>query len=318
LLSGFGVSTWLFLRERDARQEQARLRVVAEQARANEVRLREDADAVDLVAQAAVLLRYSDKEQADQLVNGMTAGRVPRTLESGKTFMSLANWNLSQRRWKAAAARFYQLAHVLVSVDMTDSERISQDLLPTLTAVCEWGEPGQYEKLRSLVINRFVNSANAVVAEQVIKATMLIPADKETLRQMLPLAGVIEASYAGSRRGQDPHMVAWRQFSLALIAFRQGQVEGAKKWANLSLATATNSPSRAVSNRIILAMVDHEEGRLKEARAALQDVRTEVEKWETEPFSITTSDGLLWSNWGIARILLNEAVAMPGQAADES
>ena len=316
LLGGFGVSTWLFLRERDARQEQARLRVVAEQARANEVRLREDAEAVDLVAQAAVLLRYSDKEQADQLVNGMTVGRVPRTLESANTFMSLANWNLTQRRWKAAAAHFHLLARVLVSVDMTDSDRVSHDLLPTLTAVCEWGEPGQYEELRSLVINRFGNSANAVVAEQVIKATMLKPADPETLRQMLPLAGVIEASYAGSRRGQDPHMMAWRQFSLALIAFRQGQVEAAIKWADLSLATATNSPSRAVSNGIILAMVNLKKGRIKEARATLRDVRAQVEKWEAEPFSITASDGQLWSNWGIARILLNEAEAMPGKSAD--
>jgi serine/threonine protein kinase len=314
LLSGFGVSTWLFFRERDAREEQARLRDVAELARANEVRLRKDAAAVDLVAQAAVHLRYNEKGQADKLVNGMTAEHVPRTLESANTFMALANWNLSQRRWKTAAARFHLTAHVLTSVDMNDSDRVSHDLLPTLTAVCEWGEPGQYENLRALAVQRFANSANGVVAEQVIKAIMLKPADKETLRQILPLAGVMEAIAAAPKAGSDPHMAAWRRFSLALIAFRQGQVEAAEKWANLSLATATNSPSRAVSNKIILAMVALEKGRTEEARATLREVRTQVEKWEAEPFRITTADNLLWSNWGIARILLREAETMLAKA----
>jgi hypothetical protein len=188
-------------------------------------------------------------------------------------------------------------------------------LLPSLTAVCEWGEPGQYEILRALALERFANSANGVVAEQVIKATLLKPADQETLRQMQPLAGVIEAAIVAPSPGVDPHMAAWRQFSLALLVFRQGQPESAKKWADLSLATATNSSSRAVSNQIILALVDLKKGRLPEARAILQDVRTQVEKWEAEPFRITTTDNLLWSNWGIARILLREAEALLAKGA---
>jgi putative ABC transport system ATP-binding protein len=64
----------------------------------------------------------------------MTADRVPRTLEAANTFMALANWNLTQRHWKTAAARFNLMAHVLTSVDMNDSDRVSHDLLPTLTA----------------------------------------------------------------------------------------------------------------------------------------------------------------------------------------
>lgn len=290
--------------------------MVAEQARANEVRLRENARAGDMVRQAAVLLRYNETEQADQLLEGLPTNQVPRSLEAENTFMTVANWNLTEGRWKVAAERFNVLAHVLTSVDMSDSDRISHNLLPTLTAVCEWGEPGQYEDLRSLAIHRFADSAHPIVAEQVIKATMLKPADEETLRQMQPLARVIEDSNKEPPQGTDPHLVAWRQFSLALIAFRQGQVESAGKWARISLATATNSPSRAVSNEIILAMVDLKHGRINEARVSLQEVRAQVEKWEAEPFRINTSDGLLWSNWGIARILLREAESMLAEPGD--
>jgi serine/threonine protein kinase len=313
LLGGLGVSTWLFLRERDARQEQARLRVVAEQARANETRLREGARAGDMVAQAAVLLRYNEMAQADMLLEGLTSERAPRTLEAANTFMSVANWNLTQQRWAKAAERFHVLAHVLTSVDMSDSDRISHDLLPTLTAVCEWGGPGQYETIRLLAIKRFADSANPVVAEQVVKAALMKPADHETLRMVQPLAAVIESSLNEPKRGQDPHLVAWRQFSLALFAFRQGHLDAAADWARRSLETATNSQPRAASDRIVLAMVDLKQGRIADARNALAGVRKELERWEAEPFRLQTEPDGLWSNWGIVRILLKDAESMSGE-----
>lgn len=310
LLGGLGVSTWLFLRERDARQEQARLTVVAEQARANEVVLRELAEAADLVAQAAVHVKYHEPEQADKLVAGLPIDRAPRTLEAASTFKALADWNLLQNRWRQAADYFHLLIHVLTSVDMSDSKSVSYELMTALTAVCEWGGPGQFEADRSLVIRRFAKSANSNVAEQVIKATLMVPADREELRMMLPLGTVLEADLAGAGRTPDPHMEAWRQFSLALFAFRQEHYDAASALASQSLATAKNSQPRAESNRIVLAMVDAKQGRLTDARTALAGVRKAVERWESAPFSLRAEDGGLWSNWGIVRILLKDAESM--------
>ncbi len=317
LLGGLGVSTWLFLRERHAREEQARLRVVAEQATANEVRLREDAMAVDQVTQAAVcLIRYNDVEQADKLLDGLPAERVPRSLEAAKTFMDVANWHLANQRWKVAAERFHSLVHALVGVDMSDSERISFDFLTAVTAVSEWSEPGQYDRLRALTIERFANSANPIVAEQVIKATLLEPADGKTLRDLQPLARVIEATLEDPRTGKSSHMEAWRQFSLAIMAYRQGELEAAAVLANRSLVTATNSQHRALSNKLILAMIDLRQGRAEAAHTALADVRNEVDRWAEGPFQVVNPDGTLWYNQGAVRILLREAEKMLVEKAD--
>jgi eukaryotic-like serine/threonine-protein kinase len=68
LVSGLGTSTWLFFREREARQEQTRLWAEAEVARANESRLYRSAQVADLVTQAAVMLRYREMEKADELI----------------------------------------------------------------------------------------------------------------------------------------------------------------------------------------------------------------------------------------------------------
>jgi tetratricopeptide (TPR) repeat protein len=306
----------LFLRERDARQEQAKLRLVAEQATANEVRLREDAKAGDQVTQAAVFLRYNNVEQADKLLDGLPAERVPRSLEAANNFMAVANWNLEQKRWKVAVERFYSLVHALVGVDMSDSERISFDFLTAVTAVCEWGEPMQYNRLRTLTIERFTNSANPIVAEQVIKATLLEPADETILRNLVPLAGVIEASLSGPKRERNQHMVAWRQFSLGIMAYRQGRLEAAADWAHRSLATASNSAPRAISNQLILAMIDLQKGRTATAHAALADLRHEVDQWSVEPFLVVNPDGTRWYNQGAVRILLKEAEKMLAKSED--
>lgn len=311
LLCGLGVATWLFLRERDARHEQSRLRVVAERARANEVRLREDAQKGELVTRAAVLVKYKEMEQADQLLDQVAAAQVPRSLEAADTLTKVANWNLTQQRWSRAAARFYSLTQVLTSVDMTDSEEISFPLLPAVTAVSEWGRAGEYNQLRILAIDRFAGSANPIVAEQVVKATLLEPTDAKTLAKVQPLATVIEASLSGSTQERDPHKVAWRQFSLALLAYRQGNLETASDWAHRSLITrGTQSVPRVVSDRIILAMIDIKQGRGQAARAVLSDLRKQVDQWAESPFQINNPDGTFWSNWGTARVLLKEAERM--------
>ena len=315
LLGGFGVSTWLFLRERNARQEQARLRMIAEEATANEIRLRQDAKAADLVTQAAVLLKYDGKEEADRLLESLPAEQVPHSLEASGTYMELAEWNLEKRSFKSAADRFFALGHVITSVDMTDSENISFGLLSVLTAVSEWGEPGQYEDLRAMAIERFVDSANPTVAEHVVKATLLEPADPATLERLNPLVAILEDALQVPQTDRGPHMVAWRQFSLALIAYRQGRLDYAAELARQSLELASNSKPRAVSNQLILAMIDIRMGRRDDALASLDELRSEVDEWLSEPFKVTNPDGTLWYNQWAVVILLNEAEKLLAESA---
>jgi eukaryotic-like serine/threonine-protein kinase len=310
LLGGFGVSTWLFFRERDARQEQARLRVVAEQATANEVRLREDAKAGDLVTQAAVLAKYLEMDRADELLSLIAPEKAPRSFEAAKIFNDLAYWNLTQGRWKPAADRFFALGHVLTSVDMKDSEQISISLLPVVTAVSEWGGRGQYEKVRELTLRRFGNSANAIVAEHISKATLLEPANAETLAAVLPLAKVIEDSLTGPNQETNPNMVAWRQFSLGLITYRRGLLDEAAAWANRSLAMASDREHRAVSNRILLVMIDIRKGTTATAAEVLKDLRKQVDGWFTGPFPTLNPDNALWYDQVVVNILLREAEGM--------
>jgi serine/threonine protein kinase len=329
LLGGFGVSTWLFFKEKDAREEQARLREMAEQARmlaeearthaeearANEEALSKKSQAADRVAQAAVLVRYNELEKADALLAGLTADNTPLSLEAADTLRVAAGWNLQQGRWKTAAQRFSALVPAITSLDMTDTDQMSRILLPAATAIKEWGEPDQYARFRELAIRRFAESANDAVASQVIKSVLLEPADEETLRALPPLAGVLEQALKSPPLEANAYLSAWRQFSLALLAYRQGFFDTAGYWSRRSSASPSSTGSLRVSNRIVLAMVDHHQGRTRDARVALADARKQVERWENSPFQLgSTVD--LWFDWGNARILLKEAERMASAGAE--
>ena len=305
----------MFFLEREARQEQTRLRDIAEAALANEGRLRKDAEAADAFAQAAVLLRYKENQQADTLVSDLPEERIPRTLEAVTTLMDLAHWHLEQGNPQTATERFRTLAHLLTTVDPSDSRLISHEFLPTLTALCEWGAPGQYQRSRTLLVRRFADSSNPDVAEQVVKAALMAPADLETLAGLQPLAEVLMKSLESPERTGDRHLVAWRHFSLALHSYRCGRDDEAAEWIRRSLATATNSRPRAVSCRILSAMVALRSGNRKSAFTELADLRRQIDALPTEPFRVRTEDGL-WSNWGIARILLREAEAIARELAE--
>ncbi len=328
LLAGLGASTWLFLRERDARHEQTRLRAVAEKARisaedarANEARMNRLAKAADLVRQAAVFVRYKNMEEADRLLAELEPDVAPPSLEAADTLIRLANWNFAEKRFSETAQRFHMLAHVYAVVDPTDTNANSQEWLPIAPAVIEWGEPGQYEEVRQLAVQRFSDTTNSVVAEHLLKVALLAPADAETLQAIAPTAEVIGASLTHlGNTSEQAHLAAWGRHAMALLAYRQGDLQTAEELAKLSL-TNEGSASRGLLNKVLLAMIDLNQGRKEEASESLDRIRAEVTQWEPSP---ETPDGpgthhrLSWANWAALRILFREAEAMLEAHASET
>jgi len=309
LLAGFGVSTWLFLREKDAREEQVRLRNVAEEARANEVMLREKAQTAEKVSRAAVLLRDGGFAQADDLLAGLSAEETPVSLESANTFKALAEWHLRSGRWNEASDRFNSLAYVITSVDLSDTDRASRDLLPAAAALCASGKPGQYDRFRRMAIQRFSHTSHPVVAEQILKAGLLLPADEAMLESLEPLAEIAETSLLSrDREENDAYMKAWRTFSISLWYWRRGDARAAASWARRSLASSDQTPSRVVLSKLVLAMAEAGSEGAVPARNELSEARAAIDRWFSE-FSKSggVSRGGLWSDWVSARILLKEA-----------
>ena len=316
LVAGLTVSTKLYYREREAHREQARLRDAAERSRTIELSLRQHAEAREKFAQAAVLLNHGDIAAADALIAEIPLELTPPSLEAAGVLRKLGEWHAFAGRWQPAAKRFAGLALSITQVDSADTDDVSRQLLMAGAALCEAGDRDFYEQFRQMAIARFALSANPIAAEHTLKASLLTPADVQTLRGLAPLAEVAAATLKGTnpKTSRDPHMAAWRSFALALFEYRQGRDEQALVWARRCEAYPNYNAARFASSRLIFAMACHHLHREGEARAALKQARELIDVWSRTPLNGGNDRQGLWFDWINARILLREATALIEEA----
>lgn len=308
LSGGFGTSTWLFIRENRARQEQTRLRNAAEVARAIEIQLREKAQAGETVAHAAVLISHGDIAQADGLLSTLDPDNVPASLESATTFRAVGEWLLHEGRWEDASNRFATVAQTIARADKSHSESISIHFVAAAAAISDVGNAEHYEELRRIAADRFSTTTNAMVADEVVKACLIKPVNPELLAKLAPLFHVLEVNLPWDREdGPGELMEAWQMLSLTLAAYRKDDFQLAEQWARRCLLHPNQNPSRSAAVRTILAMALQHAGRTDEARAELDLARADVIANFNKPFQMGISEEGFWFDWMIARILLKEA-----------
>jgi len=322
LIAGLAISSWLFVREREARQEQAHLRVEAEQARGNEARLRGEAEARAKLAQAAVFLSRGKTAEADLLVEKLQIPLAEPSLEAAGVFRGLGDWNVTQGRWRTAGDRFLKLvqANQVDKSDMTDDA--TRDLLRTGPTLVVAGDLTNYRKLVRETIRRFASTQNPVAGEQVIKVSLIVPADGATIQSLLPLAGVVQQSISGTvpDTAKETYMVAWRAFALSLFEYRRGDFTNAVIWGQNCLGYGDHTPTRIAMSHLIMALSYQQLNQPALARSELALGRELVEAKFPHGLEKITELGSdasgFWHDWIMAYLLLREAApAIDGAAA---
>jgi serine/threonine protein kinase len=310
VLAGFAVSTWLFLRENQARREQNRLRHEAVVARSVETQLRAHAEAREACAQAAVKLFYNQFEQADQLLAAIPTQLAPSSLEAADVYRKVGNWHRLAGRMQQAAERFTSLASSITAVDRSDIYQISGDVLPAAVATCEVGDSTRYEQVRQIALDRFGPTQNPIVAEQILKACLLRPADPPTMEKIAPLAAFLERSVEHqSKNGfRADDVSGWQCYSLALWHHRRNDPAGTLRWGTLSLKCSTDAESRVVCVRLLLAMAHHQLGESEPARRLLADAEKPISSLMNSSSGTFSGTPDLWEDWVSAHVLLKEAL----------
>ncbi len=309
LLVVAGVSNRLYLTERKSKEEQSRLRAVAEIARANEARLRKDAEARGLISQAAMQIVYRNLPEADRLLRSLPSERTPSSLEAAKSFETVGNWHLFEGRWKEAARCFSSQARAISIIDTSDRDSVSSNLLPAAAALGFVGDVQEYERIRMLALGRFAQTEHPIVAEQLLKVCLLKPADDSVLGQLRPLASILQVAIdqKGSAVSVSEHQTWWSCFAMALFHFREGNQSAAGEWALRCRETKSLSEIRNCSVNILSALIEYAAGDSMSAKTRLSQVSDKVvEKTTSLPVPGGSEQGY-WHTWIIARILLEEA-----------
>jgi serine/threonine protein kinase len=315
LVAGLGVSTWLFLREREALQVQERLRQEAEQARANEMLLRQKAEARERVTEAGVLASHNKMREADKLLEQVPAELFSPSMEATTVFRDLGFWNILQARWKQASDRFSVLVHVN-QVDKADqSDRATSDLLLAAPLLIEAGNLTRYEQMRRMTLARLSGTSNLTAAEQLLKTSLLVPADPPTMEMIHPLAKLTAESLAS----KDPAIndasfyAAWRAVALALYEYRRGNFAAAAEWLEKCSQFPNQAPACVTITHILRGMTCLQLGETHGGEAELNRGKKQVENYFTKKLEISGGESGLLAGWLTARVLLREAETLSSQ-----
>jgi len=295
LIAGFGTSTWLFFKERQARLE-------AQRGREAEALLRRKAEAREIIAQAMPLIERNQFEKADLLIEPLLSSDAADV--GMEVFRPLGDRAAQQGNWRRAA-EYYS---VVVRLDKFEHTGVSsRDYTRYAVVLAELGERAAYEKFCREPIKRFGNTSDLIIAERIVKNSLLLPPSPELLASLAPLADRIERSIPTNILSAPANdTVPWRCLALALMNYRAGDYAKAASWSTLGLKIATGpSFARVAGLHAILAMADHQLGRDDEARAELADCQQVIAENFKTPFS--TAD--IAFDWFLARLLEREAAA---------
>ena len=301
LLAGTGTSTWLFLREREARRQ-------AVAAGQREITLRRQAEFREKTTQLTLLVSQEKFEEANALL-GQVAFTQP-TMEGAAVLRSLGEWQVRRGNIKAAAECFSQL----LQVDQFDGWDVDTlDYLECGPVLLELGDRPGYESFRRSAIARFSGTAYPV-ADRIIKVSLLLPADEKMLASMEPLAAITLQTFTAADSGPqaDAFRASWQCLSLALMAYRTGHYTQAAGWCRKCLNYPEYNAPRPVTAQLILAMACWRLQATVEAQADLAMARKAIEAKFSAALDHGSAPNGFWFDWTFARVLLPEAAGLIG------
>jgi hypothetical protein len=130
------------------------------------------------------------------------------SLENSAILRSLGEWHALQGRWQPAADYFHQLQQVN-QFDGWDIQTL--DYLGNAAVLAQLGSVLSYENFCREAITRFSSTDNPLVAERIIKASLLLPSGQEALKRLALLARVSRPGSVSSARNQLPSDMVWRR-----------------------------------------------------------------------------------------------------------
>jgi serine/threonine protein kinase len=306
LTAGLGIATWMFFRERAARE-------LAHRALANEAMLRREAEAQSEISQAAILISQNRFLEASHLVESVALPVMKPSLEAAGVFRSLANWSVNEGRWELAAHHLLKLVHAnrIDRTDMTDAA--TRELLKVGPALLWVGQSNQYQTFIDETLARFAHTTNAVAAEQLLKASTIAPLDPRTVVALEPLAKIVEESLSETapQSKWEHYLFAWRAFALTRFAYRRGDYPNAIAWGNMCLDFPDQTVTRVVNTHALLALALQRAGQPDDARAELGTARhlleTKLPRSPEKGLPAGAEASGFWHDWIESLLLVNEA-----------
>ena len=219
----------------------------------------------------------------------------------------LGEWHALHQDWRGAEEHF----RTLLKMNRFDWwANVTLDYLDYGVISVELGDTMDYERSREQAIERFKGTDNKWIAERVLNSSLILPANSNLMAALEPMAELVANPPTNSdSNGWDAYISypAWSSMSVALFEYRRGQYAKAAEWSGRCLAYPDSLPQPGTTARIILAMSLQQLGKFETARSELGIAQTRIQNGFK-----TNLNQYNWRDWLFARILLREALQLPG------
>jgi serine/threonine protein kinase len=293
LVAGLSTSTWLFIRERDARRQAELLQGEAEDG--------------EKLSRAVFLIREGNFQDADNLLKEIKTPLTKPSQDGVWAYRSMGNELARQGRWREAADHFL----VLVNIDGLDvAKRVRLDNQSCAALLMECGDARGYDAFREAVIPKYtMGEGNQDERPTILKSCLLAPVDKNLAVQLQPLADQAEKWVDGLH---EAAALRWAVIPASLWRYRIGDYQGALDYARGGFDGSDSTSSHNAAIRLIMAMAMDRLGYKNDARLQLDAARVAIEARLHGPPVPGDSRLGYWYDWLFADVLLREAGALIG------
>jgi serine/threonine protein kinase len=300
LFASSGISTWLLIQERIARQRA----LTAEQQKGSLQQEAERLRAITVIQKqlgdASVFFKQGKLEKADAILDSLPNPKAAP--EHASMFRELGDWHVANDRWLKAKVRFEALFQIN-EVEGVDS---TMDDIRLAVVLVEQGFLEDYERFRESLVARYAGTANPTIAQRVVRECLLTAANDDLMTALSSYVEVAERSLQPT----NSYMNCWPAYSLALHSFRRDNFEEAIKWCRVADPQSATMPTLAASVNLIHAMALHRLGQTENAGVLLQTSRAAA-------LTVATKNALpkgqwkgFWFDQASVRIHLREAMQL--------
>ena len=293
LLIGLGLSTWLFFREREARLQERN-------AREQEARLRTEAEDRGKITQAAVFVSQGNFEEADATLKQLKAFPSNPSLDGVSAFRSVGEWLALRGSWPQAAERYT----ALIKIDkLANAIQIALDYEACGVVLAESHDRAAYADFWRMAATNY-----STLEHQTIMVTCLeLPLSQPQMTALKPMGDYQESHLGPAAKGP---VSPWALMPIALWKYRSGDYDAAGEWSQRILGQKSRFPACDADVHLILAMADYQRGHHPEALAELALGRQLVETKFRAGLNHSRGEVSFWFDWVYARHLLQEATAL--------
>ncbi len=304
LLLGLGATSWMFVKERRARREQAVLREQAEASQRRETRLREQAVAREAITRAAIAVTHGDLALADTLLESVKKVSPELSFDSVSAYRAVGEWHAIAARWDKAAERF----RALMEIDRLDTWQVTTlDYQSCGVVLADSGAREAYREFCHAALDYFAAIDNGEGAGRIVKTLLLLPPPPEFLAALQPLIELNRRHWRPFEERQSGYRPSWEIVPLALADLRQGDYGSAAARCDRLLSQRGLAASLVQTCQLIRALARHHQNRDPRAREWLATAESVINARFAAGLERGSWRDGFWFDWLFARVLLREA-----------